>query len=404
MKKKQRNTLFAIIFIVSVIFVVGILFPQALVDLNGNGEPSYEPSTEYSVGTPVLNEISPEVDYDGSILIDWEDIVSGYDITGYYIFRQFNSGNWICIKSISTGSHYYDSVQAEGFYDYRVMGIAIIEEEEHLSQYSNEESVQVSFTTSNIPVLKPLESPNIDGIINLDWNEVEVLYHQGYISGYNIYRHSALEGWKKIGETLMTTTVYTDNINEDGEYEYFITSNTYINSVYESDPSNIRVVVVDIYQESDPPPEVLPQNPSIEINGGDETTDSFEISLTLSCDNAEKMQFQLDVGKWTNWTAYETTYALTLCEEYLFNDMFRIGVVFWNENGTSVDAGYTDIYDDITYEAPTQEEPPVEPANGKDYTLVYVLIGILGSLVGTGVFLKYRYRNRKNRKQVIKSN
>lgn len=393
LKKKQRNTLLAIIFIILVISVVGILFPQAIVDPNGdNGDPEYTPSTELDdIGTPVLEEIDKVL---LRYTLEWEFITrSEYTLDKYIILERINSSSWVCIAT-TTVKHYQTlHIFEAGLYEFKIVARIIYENTYHYSQHSDIKSFEIlpEYIT---PVLEPIvPNPNIDGKIVLKWCEVALA------SGYKIYRLT--DGiWSEIVDLSEGTIEYTDTVDESGEYSYYVASYTF---AYEH-PSNTESVTVDIYIPDPPPdPDILPQNPSIVIDNGAETTDSFTITLTLSCDNAEEMHFRLYGDYWTNWTSYETTYTLILCEEYLQSDnIFRVGVVFWNENGTTEDAGYGDIYDDITYEEPP-EEPPEELDTDKetDYTSIYILIGVLFGLAGIGVFLRYRY---KKRKQVITSN
>lgn len=225
------------------------------------------------------------------------------------------------------------------------------------------------------PTLQPIPIPDIDENINLKWSSV---------SGATAYRvYYRLQGtidWTKIADVSGIITSYSCNVGPlYGEYEFAVRACNY----YGTSPlSNIESVKVSR----------LPSNPSIIINDGAETTNSFEVTLTLYCDNADEMQFQISVGVWINWTAYSTTYIITLFENDPFKPDYRVGVVFRNEVGTTEDADYGDIYDDITYKL--EEEPPPPPPNGDDkpvdYTLMYVLLGVFVGLVGIGIFLKYR--------------
>lgn len=142
--------------------------------------------------------------------------------------------------------------------------------------------------------------------------------------------------------------------------------------------------------EPEPEP-TIPTNPSIVINNGDLITNSFEITLTLNCNDADEMKIRLTNDLYLNWESYTTTYVLILSESVLYNSEFRIGVIFKNVIGESVE-----VFDDITYEEPPQEEEEEdEDVNGDvetpyDYTLIYILLGVLGGLIGTGIYLKYR--------------
>ncbi len=244
------------------------------------------------------------------------------------------------------------------------------------------------------PTLEPITpNPSTSGVITLDWNDAEVinsgLPSEFELSFYKIYKRKDSGLWKSI--IVFDAEFHYDYGLADGVYEYKVQSVWYKPiEVYYSEYSAVQSVVVDVKN--------FPSNPSIIINNGETTTNSLEVTLTLSCDNADEMQFQISEDIWINWIAYTTNYIITLFENDPAAPDYRIGVEFRNEDGTTEDAGYGDIYDDITYEATDPPiDPPTDPQNGGiDYTLAYVLIGVLIGLFGIGVFLKYR-------KQTIKS-
>lgn len=231
--------------------------------------------------------------------------------------------------------------------------------------------------------------PNTDGNILLRWGALDTSslgFGESVPVHYEVYRSMDGGSWLKIFEGYDILT-YEDEGLYDGEYKYLIRSSVFVlkNIVVQSNVVSITVNIPG-------PGENLPLNPSITINDGAETTNSFELALTLSCDNADEMRFQIDIGIWTEWTTYSTSHTLMLNESYLYDDTFRVGVVFRNVDGTTEDAGYKNIYDDITYEPPEgngdgDEEPPELSI---DYTLIYVLVGVLAGLVGIVVFMKYR--------------
>ena len=347
--------------------------------------------------TPVLDPIDPAIDDDGTIILSWS-VSSGAVRYTVYRGELINGQIWFDpIVSNYQYTTYTDIGLTTGTYSYKVRAYSYSAG----SGYSNIQTVQVILIqVDDVPVLKSIESPNTDGSIELDWNDVSPVGR--YEVGYNVYRLWA-GSWTKIDSTAKGVSEYVDTVEENGVYKYYVTSKTFKvfpPTFYESEMSNIQSVTVDIHiPEPDPPPDILPSNPSIIINNGAETTDSLVLTLTLSCDNAEEMSFQIYYGMWTNWTVYKTTYTLTLSENNPDIPDFRIGVEFRNENGTTADAGYKDTWDGITYEEPTNGdgnddgngngEPPV------DYTWTYVGIGVLVALIGIIVYLKYRKRGIK---------
>jgi len=409
-KRKKRNRLIGIVLVVSIIVLfVFSMNPFAIYEPGngGTGIVDYVPSTEYGVGIPILDEISPEVDYDGNINLKWS-LETAYTITKFYIFKRFASGSWILIAVLETTYSYKPKCYAEGIYGFRVMGVATINGEEHNSQYSSEQSVRVSYEAESIPYLKAIESPNNDGIIDLDWNDVAGPLG-GSVSGYRIYGQFAFGGWRLVEEVSKGITDYTNNVGTNGEYQYYVRSVTYYLGIeMEGGSSNVQSVVVNINgdgddngdDDPDPVPDpVPPTNPTISINDGDATTDSLTITLTLSCDSATKMQFEI-YGNLLNFIAYSETYEIEFLQEGLDYPNYKVGVIFGNDDGeTEI------IYDEITYEEPEEEEEEEEEeepiSNGEEetnYTLVYVLLAILGGVIGVVVFVKYRKPKKSERR------
>lgn len=226
-------------------------------------------------------------------------------------------------------------------------------------------------------------NPSTDGNIVLYWDDTEVLnpdLSDLELGHYRVLRRKDGGSWIQI-KLVFYIEHYYDYGLADGTYEYKIQTALYKPiEIHYGDYSNIQSVIVGR----------LPLNPSITINDGAETTNSLTVTLTLSCDNADEMQFRLSYDTLLNWTTYSTTYIITLFENDPDAPPHRIGVIFRNDGGTNEDAGYGDIYDDIIYDP--EGEPPPPPPNGEeiDYTLVYVLLGVLIGLVGIVVFLKYR--------------
>lgn len=236
--------------------------------------------------------------------------------------------------------------------------------------------------------------PDSDGEIILDWSASSSVWY------YNVYRRRGADGIdEKIAE--ITGSYFTDSVTKSGLYYYRIEAVNNIGCAWSNQESvtiNLPLFFID---------------PSISINDGAETTNSIFVTLKLYCGNADEMQFQIMEGFWTNWTAYATTYIITLFQNDPFYPDYRIEVVFRSGGVTTKDAGYTGsnaIFDDITYVIENGDGngdgngDDNGDGNGDDngddkpvdYTLIYVLLGVLVGLVGIGIFLKYR-------KQIIKS-
>lgn len=247
-------------------------------------------------------------------------------------------------------------------------------------------------TPPSKPILSDIQpDPDTDGVINLDWSDSSNVVY------YNVYRSIYEGGSTKIIIGLTSSSFIDRSTKKNRLYYYKIEAVNNIGKV-SSYWKSVNVYI-------SPPTLIYPTNPSIIINddgtpGGANNTNSFDVVLTLSCENADEMQFQISTDQWLNWTAYKTIYPLTLLENDPDSPNYRIAVVFRNENGTSVDAGYKNIYDDIIYDS-EGEPPPVNGDDEIDYTLIiYVLLGVLVGLIGIGVFLKVRKKKTTYQRRI----
>jgi len=379
--KKGKYLIFVSLVVVVVLIISIDPFAIIISDGGGDGE-LYSPSSELDdIGEPALNTITK--DFSFQYTLTWE-FTSPYPVEQYVILERIDSGNWF----------YYDTTIfkqfqlycfTSGIYEFKIVALVLHDGKTYNSQHSNIRSFEI-LSTDVTPILQPIiPNPNTDGKIDLHWNQILS------IDGYRVYK--LISGsWTLIAEVSSSTTSYTDIVDEDGTYKYYVASYKTKFLKTEENPSVIQSVVVEIYVEPEPEPEppepVLPSNPLIIINGGAEITHSFTITLTLYCNFADEMQFEIANGVFTTWVSYSTSYTIKLSENDLQYPNYRIGVTFRNEDGSS-----DVVYDTITYEPPVVPLPEPEPeVNGKatDYTLIYILVGILGGIVGIGIFLRYR--------------
>lgn len=243
------------------------------------------------------------------------------------------------------------------------------------------------------PVLNDiLPKTDTDGDITITWVGSERTWY------YNIYRRLSVGGTEtKIGIGVLGLSFTDTSPKIDGGYQYRIEAVNNIGRVF----SNWETVFVEIPY---PPPVVLPTNPTIIINSGALTTELFEVTLTLSCDNADEMHFQKSEGVWTDWEPYSTTYTLLLFDGDPYYPDYRVEVEFRNVDGTTKDAGYDNVYDEITYveleelEEPEEPTPSMPPADGGDggfdYTIMYIVVGVVAVLGVLVMFIQLRKRRK----------
>jgi len=234
----------------------------------------------------------------------------------------------------------------------------------------------ISRFAPNTPVLDPIiPNPNTNGWVELSWDEPE------WLAYFRIWRKKDDESWKLIATGIFMETSYIDTLTENGEYKYVMIA--YLVR-YESNYSNIETVLTNI--------PIPPTNPSIIINNGAETTDSYNVELTLYCNDADEMRFQIKEGYWTDYVDYATTYPITLFEDDPLSPDYRVGVEFKNIYGT------IETWDGITYDP---EEIIPEDDDEEDYILLtIVLILILGSLIGIVIFMKVRKKKTTYQRRI----
>jgi len=99
---------------------------------------------------------------------------------------------------------------------------------------------------------------------------------------------------------------------------------------------------------------ILPEDPIISINSGNSSTDDVNVTLTLSCDNADTMQFRNESGAWSLNESYAITKNWVLSEGY---GQKTVEVRYWNINGSA------SASDDIAYLLTAMNVSNPNPAN-----------------------------------------
>ena len=182
-----------------------------------------------------MDPISPSIDNDGVIYLDWNDI-SGASI--YYIYR--NDSNINSVGSLTPiasvlESNYTNTLIDDGTYFYVIVaGNTVIN-----SSISNCENVTVVVSLDQ-PILDPI-SPSIDndGVIYLDWNDISGA------SIYYIYRNdsniNSVGSLTPIASALESN--YTNTLLTNGTYFYVIVAGNAVTNSLISNCENVTVVL-----------------------------------------------------------------------------------------------------------------------------------------------------------------
>ncbi|TFF85845.1 MAG: hypothetical protein EU551_03150, partial [Promethearchaeota archaeon] len=189
-------------------------------------------------GTPTLNSILPNPDYNYNISLDWNDVENATD---YYIYRETSEimdiTGLTAIAKVSD-SNYTDSVLTDGDYYYVIVGA----NDEHNGSISNCENVTVIIAPQPETPVLDIIMPRINyyGVIDLNWSEAE------NTSYYFIYRDTSFISniSNLIPVANITATNYTDTVFGNDTYYYVIVSG---NIGFNSSISNCENVTVEIY-------------------------------------------------------------------------------------------------------------------------------------------------------------
>ena len=229
------------------------------------------------------------------------------------------------------------------------------------------------------PVLEPIvPNPNVDGIITLSWYTLFHTMGGTFLSpvatSYDIF---------VCGVLIDTTTenTYTDKITTNGVYDYKIRAN---NDYGESEFSNIESVMVHIREEEKefvPDAPILSPLTYVVEDGGTEiqlnwcVVDCDSYNVYKSVDGGSYVLIQSDL--------ISTTYSEVLTEAGVYS--YRITAE--NIYGESEPSN-------LAFITITEEGEPIEPIEPIDYTVLYVLSGVLGASVVITIILVKRKKRR----------
>ena len=187
------------------------------------------------IDTPVLNPISPNVDTNGIVKLNWSNVKG---ITHYYIYRNtsyINSIDGLDPIAVSSENNYTDTLSLNGDYYY----VVIASDGFGNSSISNCRSVEVRIPLDT-PTLAPIiPDPDYDGSIDLDWDDVDKA------TSYAIYRDtsyiSSITSLSPINIT--SNSFYTDLLNTNGIYYYgIVATDGFVNSNV-SNCENVTILI-----------------------------------------------------------------------------------------------------------------------------------------------------------------
>jgi fibronectin type 3 domain-containing protein len=224
-------------------------FYYAIVALNNTGNSSLSNCKKVVVDLP--SPAAPDLESvaspntNGIIQLNWNDVPNANNYSVYRYDSYINeingtlneNGTFNILTNSQISSQYTDVGRPEGIYYYVIVAINATGN----SSLSNCKSVVVDLPNPTTPILESIGSPNTNGVLQLNWNDVP------NTDNYTIYRHNRyineINGSLKVLTNSQISSQYTDVGLSEGIYYYVIVA---INSTGNSSHSNCKSVVVDL--------------------------------------------------------------------------------------------------------------------------------------------------------------
>jgi hypothetical protein len=211
-------------------------------------------------GTPILNPIIPNLDYDGTVLLDWTDAVNA---TKYFIYQD-------TIKIANITNHlpvavvFYSNYTTVLFVNATYFFVIVASNAKFNSSISNCENVTVvKYPIPGVPILSPIiPSTDFDGTILLNWIDTTNTIK------YYVYKYTSLITASTIISlvpiAVVTQSSYTDVSPINNTFFYVIVAG---NLGFNSSLSICRNVTIEIYPSILNPPILNPIAPLVSYDG-----------------------------------------------------------------------------------------------------------------------------------------
>jgi len=189
-------------------------------------------------GTPHLDLISPNPDYDGTIRLEWDDAINA---TTYYVYQntsKITSINLLTPRAVVSQSFYTDVLSVNITYYY----VIVAGNNKFNSSLSNCQNVTVTlFPVPSTPILNLIvPAVDYDGIIKLNWSDTaSTIRYYVYKDVVTIVNPSLL-----VPLAVVTQSNYTDISSINGTFYYLIMAG---NLGFNSSISECRSVKIEIY-------------------------------------------------------------------------------------------------------------------------------------------------------------
>ncbi|MCP6718937.1 MAG: hypothetical protein KJI71_01715 [Patescibacteria group bacterium] len=247
------------------------------------------------------------------------------------------------------------------------------------------------------PILASIiPNPDTDGDISLQWSIVSSISSVGY----QLYFRPRGGSWVLIKTTVLIA--YTHRGLTSGTFEYAVKAySEYGISIL----SNIKSVIVDISIISplEPPPPpiiIIPEIPALFLTVIIPSVSSDGI-IQLSW-TKESSALSYEVWRSDDGAPYVRIADLIITGTYtdtiITNGNYNYKIIGVNPTKRSPDSNIITV----TVTIPTIQSPPPPPLPPPteqstpitDYTILYILLGGLGGLIATIIYLKYRKRSK----------
>lgn len=241
-KRNKKIIAVVLIGIIVLIAVFSVIYPGRI------GCPYTQPPSR-----PYIYNITPNPDPDGNVYIHWDPCLRVEDYTVYIYIG--DSVSYYTYKNVGIATSYTKNGLSNGVWGFEV----VAENCAGTSGHSDRKSVTVSI--QNIPAAPTLEAitptTDTDGIIYLSWSIISDA------TSYKVYRSKEGGSYGNIA-TISGTSYIDSGIGKVGQnivYNYKIRAfNQYGGSI----DSNIKSVTVELPSTPPPPPDPIPNTPTLE--------------------------------------------------------------------------------------------------------------------------------------------
>ncbi|GAB4319360.1 MAG: hypothetical protein Kow0069_22840 [Promethearchaeota archaeon] len=331
---------------------------------------------------PTLFPITPSVDFDGVVFLNWTDVAGA---TAYDVYRDvapISDVGSLTPVGTNASSEFYDVVSATGTYYY----VVVARNAGGGSPPSNDQSVQVVFPPGT-PTLSPISpDPDDDGVVDLSWSAVPGAERYYLFASLNSI--VSVAGLPPNATTSFTS--YSFGVSVAGTYHFVVVAN---NLAGNGSMSNEGVVTVG-FRPAAPTLSTITPNPvtdgqvPLQWSASAHATKYYVYRSTAPITSTQGL-YAIAIVSGTNYTDLLTVegtyyYVVVAANDLFSSDPSNVEAVTFDRDATGDGTGDggdgTGGTDGTDGTGDGGAEPPSSAIVG--YVILgVVLVGVVGSLV-----------------------